>query len=89
MDLKKIWNNLLDSDLFYYNQEGMLLEKYENLLELFVKQLLSSLANSISIVRLSVVFEKPTVVSSKVRYFEFLFFTTAKKYHFLQTTRSH
>ena len=49
MDLKKIWNNLLDSDLFYYNQAGMLLEKYENLLQLFVKQLLSSLVNSISI----------------------------------------
>ena len=38
LDLKNSWTNLLDSDLFYYNDARMLLEKYENLLELFVKQ---------------------------------------------------
>ena len=40
---------LLESDWFYYNQAGMLLEKSENLLELFVKQLViqSRLASSI------------------------------------------
>ena len=36
LDLKNTWTNLLDSDLFYYNQEGMLLEKSEYLLELSV-----------------------------------------------------
>ena len=41
----------MNSDLFYYNQEEMLLEKYENLLELSVNQLVIqlSLANSISL----------------------------------------
>ena len=34
MDLKSTWTNLLNSDLFYYKQANMLLEKYENLLEL-------------------------------------------------------
>ena len=45
------WPNLLESDCFYYNQAVMLLEKYENLLELSVKQLViqSSLAGSISL----------------------------------------
>ena len=45
------WTNLLDSDLFYNNQARMLLEKSENLLELFVKQsvIQSSLARSISL----------------------------------------
>ena len=40
---------LLDSDWFYYNQAGMLLEKSENLLELSVKQLIiqSRLTSSI------------------------------------------
>ena len=38
LELKNSWTNLLDSDLFYYNDARMLLEKYENLLELFVKQ---------------------------------------------------
>ena len=37
LGLKKYWMN---SDLFYYNQAEMLLEKYENLLELSVKQLI-------------------------------------------------
>ena len=32
------WTNLLYSDRFYYNQTGMLLEKYENLLELSVNR---------------------------------------------------
>ena len=43
--------NLLDLDWFYYNQAGMLLEKFENLLELLVKQLAiqSRLASSISL----------------------------------------
>ena len=43
--------NLLDLDWFYYNQAGMLLEKFENLLELLVKQLViqSRLASSISL----------------------------------------
>ena len=50
MDLKNPWINLLNSDSFYYNQAGMLLEKYERLLILSVKQLViqSSLARSIS-----------------------------------------
>ena len=38
LDLKNTWSNLLDSDLFYYNQAGMLLKKSRNLLELYVKQ---------------------------------------------------
>ena len=40
---------MLYVDWFYYNQAGMLLEKYENLVELSVKQLViqSSLASSI------------------------------------------
>ena len=29
----------MDTDWFYYNQAGLLLEKYEKLLELSVKQL--------------------------------------------------
>ena len=67
--------NLLDSDLFYYNQAGMLLEKYENLLELSVKQLLieSSLASSISIdqAMCGVKNQNVNVVRSKVRYFSY------------------
>ena len=49
--LKKTWTNSLDSDWFYYNQAGILLEKSENLLELSVKQLViqSRLASSISL----------------------------------------
>ena len=39
LDLKKTWTNLLESDWFYYNRAGMLLEKSEDLLELYVKQL--------------------------------------------------
>ena len=43
------WTKLLESDFFYYNQAEMLLEKYENLLELSDKQLVipSSVADSI------------------------------------------
>ena len=49
--MKKTSTNLLNSDLFYHNQAEMLLEKYENLLELSVKQLViqSSLASSTSL----------------------------------------
>ena len=45
------WTNLVDSDLFYYNQAGILLENYENSLELSVKRLViqSSLASSVSL----------------------------------------
>ena len=41
----------MDPDWFDHNQEGMLLEKYENLLKLSVKQLViqSSLTSSISL----------------------------------------
>ena len=51
MDLKNAWTNLLDLDLLYYNQAGVLLEKYANLLELSIKQLViqSRLASSISL----------------------------------------
>ena len=51
MGLKISLANLLDLDWFYYNQAGMLLEKFENLLELLVKQLViqSRLASSISL----------------------------------------
>ena len=51
LDLKNTNTNLLDSDLFYYNQAEILLEKYENFLELSIKQLViqSSLASSISL----------------------------------------
>ena len=51
MGLKISRANLLDLDWFYYNQAGMLLEKFENLLELLVKQLViqSRLASSISL----------------------------------------
>ena len=51
MDLKNAWTNLLDSDLLYYNQAGVVLEKYVNLLELSIKQLViqSRLASSISL----------------------------------------
>ena len=50
LDLKNTWTDLLDADWYYYNQAGILLEKYENLLGLFVKQLVvqSNLACSIS-----------------------------------------
>ena len=36
LDFKNTWTNLLESDLFYYNQAEMLLEKYGNLLELLL-----------------------------------------------------
>ena len=53
MSLKNTWNNLLDSDLFYYKQAEMLSEKYESLLELSATQLViqSSSASLISIVQ--------------------------------------
>ena len=56
------WNNLLDSDLFYYNQARMLLEKYENLLELFVKQYViqSHLESSNTIILKAVILIKQT-----------------------------
>ena len=49
LELKYSWTKLVDSDWFYYNQGGLLLELYENLLELSVKQLVlnSNLANPI------------------------------------------
>ena len=37
--IENTWTNLLDSDWFYCNQAEMLLEKYENVLELSVEQL--------------------------------------------------
>ena len=46
-----IWTYLMDSDWFYHNQEGMLLDKYEILLQWYVKHLViqSSLASLISL----------------------------------------
>ena len=38
LDLKNTWTNVLDSDWFYYNQAGMLLEKYKT----YLNYLLSS-----------------------------------------------
>ena len=51
LDLKNTWTNLLDSDRFYYNQPGMVLENYENLFQWSVKPLVTqlSLASSISL----------------------------------------
>ena len=51
LDLKNTRTNLLDSDKYCYNQAGMLLEKYENLLQLYFKQLVIqlSLVSSISL----------------------------------------
>ena len=51
LDLKNTWTNLLDSDRFYYNQPGMVLENYENLFQWSVKPLETqlSLASSISL----------------------------------------
>ena len=50
LNLKNNWTSLLDLNWFYYNQAGMLLEKYENLIQWLVKQLViqSSLAGWIS-----------------------------------------
>ena len=39
LDLKNTWTNILGSVWFYYNEAKMLLEKYEHLHELYVKQL--------------------------------------------------
>ena len=51
LGLEKHLDNLLDSDWFCYKQAGMLLEKYENLLELPVEQFViqSNLASSIPV----------------------------------------
>ena len=51
LDLKNTSTNLLDSDRFYYNQPGMVLENYENLFQWSVKPLVTqlSLASSISL----------------------------------------
>ena len=44
LDLKNTWTNLLDSDRFYYNQPGMVLENYENLCQWSVKPLVTQLS---------------------------------------------
>ena len=51
LDLKNTWTNLLDSDWFCYKHTRMLLENYENLLELSDKQLAiqSNLVSTISL----------------------------------------
>ena len=51
LELKNNWTNLLDSDWIYYNKAEMSLEKCENLLDLFARQLVihSSLASYISL----------------------------------------
>ena len=50
LDFKNTWTNILDSDLVYYNQAGMLLESVK-ILELSRKQLVmhSSLASLTSL----------------------------------------
>ena len=65
--IENTWTNLLDSDWFYCNQAEMLLEKYENVLELSVEQLVlqSNLEHNqvyqvwFPYVGLCLVFEKP------------------------------
>ena len=51
LNLKNTWTNLMGSYWLHYNQAGMLLKKYENLLQLPVKQLViqSILASSFSL----------------------------------------
>ena len=66
LDLKNTWTNLLDSDLFYYNQEGMLLEKSEYLLELSVSDTIK-INMLIPLVSLCLLCEKPNVCS-RIRY---------------------
>ena len=60
--MKNSWTNLLGSNLFYYNQAEMLLEKYENLLELSTKQevIQTSLESSITIKLKGVILIKET-----------------------------
>ena len=73
LDLENTWTNLVDSDLIYYNQAGMLLE---NLLKLSIKQLViqSSLAKfdfpSLNYVWCSKN-QNVNIVCSKVRYFSY------------------
>ena len=73
--MKKTSTNLLNSDLFYHNQAEMLSEKYENLLELSVKQLViqSSLASSTSLgqTMCGVKNKNVNVVRSKFRFFSY------------------
>ena len=71
LGLKNAWTNILDSDWFYYNQTGILLEKSENLLELSVKKLVIRLASWISLGQAMIgVCVKPNIiVCYKVRYF--------------------
>ena len=74
LNLKNTWANLLDSDWFYYNDAGMLLEKYENLLELSVKWLIvqSSFASSISLGQTMFgVWKANAAVCSNVRYISY------------------
>ena len=60
--MKNSWTNLLGSNLFYYNQAEMLLEKYENLLELSTKQevIQASLESSITMKSKGVILIKET-----------------------------
>ena len=60
--MKNSWTNLLGSNLFYHNQAEMLLEKYENLLELATKQevIQTSLESSITIKLKGVILIKET-----------------------------
>ena len=60
--MKNSWTNLLGSNLFYHNQTEMLLEKYENLLELSTKQevIQTSLESSITIKLKGVILIKET-----------------------------
>ena len=76
LDLKNTRNNSLDSDWFRYNQAGMLLEKYENLLELSVKKLVmqSNLASfsSLGQTMFGVCKTNVNVFVVKFRYFSYL-----------------
>ena len=60
--MKNSWTNLMGSNLFYYNQAEMLLEKYENLLELSTKQevIQASLESSITMKSKGVILIKET-----------------------------
>ena len=64
----------MESDWFCYKQAGMLLEKYENLIELTVKQLIiQSSLTSLIFLGQTLVYGKPNVnvICSKVRYFSY------------------
>ena len=73
--LKNTLTNLLDSYGFCYNQARILLEKFENLLELSVKQLViqASSASSIYLSQACLMSEKPSVnvFCSKVGHFSY------------------